>query len=238
MRQASNICLGLIGGLGVGATTHYYRALAKAHEQKDTRLRLLMVHADLDRVLGYVRANQIEQLTDYFAAFIERLRNGGADVAAVAAVTPHVCIRELTLRSPLPLVNLLEVAQRSLLGKRIALFGTRFTIETDLFGSLTGTNTIRPERSEVDQIHEAYMRTALRGESTEEERQVLTVLAHRLIQREGVEAIVFAGTDLALLFEKVNTPFPFIDCSQLHINAILKVMLTQTFPSSADRQSA
>jgi aspartate racemase len=126
----------------------------------------------------------------------------------------------------LPLVDLLKVVHESIVGKRIVLFGSRFTIETDLFGALQGNHTVRPQQSEVDQIHEAYMRTAMSGEGAEEDRQALTFLAHRLIEREGVEAIVFAGTDLALLFNESNTTFPFIDCSQLHVDAIMK----QLFP--------
>jgi aspartate racemase len=91
-----------------------------------------------------------------------------------------------------------------------------------LFGTLQGKNTVRPRAEEVDQIHEAYVRTAARGEGAKEERQALAFLAHTLIQREGLEAIVFAGTDLALLFNPSNTTFPFIDCAQLHIDAIMK----------------
>jgi len=211
----------LIGGLGVGATMYYYQALAKTLEQRREPLHLLMVHADVHRVLGYVQAKQFGDLTEYLAALVGQLKDGGADFAVIAAVTPHVCVGELVPRSPLPLIDLLKVAHEAISGKRIALFGTRFTIETDLFGALRGENTIRPQPTEVDQIHEAYVRTALRGKGAEEERQTLTSLAHSLMQREGLDAIVFAGTDLALLFNQSNTTFPFIDCAQLHIDAIM-----------------
>ena len=40
---------GLIGGLGPGATIHYYRELAKAQSGE-----FLIVHADMERVRGYV----------------------------------------------------------------------------------------------------------------------------------------------------------------------------------------
>ena len=43
--------LGLIGGLGPGATVHYYRELVKAQAGE-----LLIVHADMDRVLGTYNA--------------------------------------------------------------------------------------------------------------------------------------------------------------------------------------
>jgi len=215
----------LIGGLGVGATVHYYRALAKVHEQRRLPLHLLMVQADVHRVVGCVQAKQFGDLAKYFAALIGQLKAGGADFAVIPAVTPHICIGELAPISALPLIDILKVVHEAKIGKRIALFGSRFTIETDLFGALGGENTIRPQASEVDQIHEAYMRTALRGEGAEEDRQPLTFLARRLIERDGVEAIVFAGTDLALLFNESNTPFPFIDCAQLHIEAIMKRLL-------------
>jgi aspartate racemase len=220
--KAEGPCLGLIGGLGVGATIHYYQALAKAHARRQKPLHLLMVHADMQKVLGHVQAKQLGDLAEYLVTLIGQLKDGGANLAAVSAVTPHLCIEELVAKSPLPLVNLLQVARESILGKRIALFGTRFVIETDLFGTLQGKNTVRPRAEEVDQIHEAYVRTAARGEGAKEERQALAFLAHTLIQREGLEAIVFAGTDLALLFNPSNTTFPFIDCAQLHIDAIMK----------------
>jgi aspartate racemase len=221
---AGSPCLGLIGGLGVGATVHYYKALAKAHAERQRPLRLLMVHADMPKVLGHVQANQLEELSEYFVTLIGQLKAGGADLAAVSAVTPHICIDRLMTKSSLPLVNILQVARESILGKRVAVFGTRFVIETDLFGALWGENTIRPRPSEVDQIHEAYTKTAARGEGSAQERRTLTELAHTLIRRESLEAIVFAGTDLTLLFDESNTTFPFIDCAQLHIDAIMKTM--------------
>jgi len=219
------LTVGLIGGLGVGAAVHYYQALAKAHERRHLPLHLLMAHADVDTVVRHVQANRLEDLANYFASLIGQLKAGGASFAAIPAVTPHICINQLRPLSPLPLIDILEVVREAKIGRRIALFGSRFTIESNLFGVLSGENTIRPQPSEVEQIHEAYMRTALRGEGVEEDRQSLTAMAHRLMERDGVEAIVFAGTDLALLFNEPNTNFPFIDCAQLHIDAILKRLL-------------
>jgi len=48
----SQRCLGLIGGLGVGATVHYYRELAKAHQACGSAVHLVMVQAEMPRVLA------------------------------------------------------------------------------------------------------------------------------------------------------------------------------------------
>jgi aspartate racemase len=68
---------------------------------------------------------------------------------------------------------------------------------------------------EVEAIHKAYMQT-VDGETGS--RDTLIGIANRL----DVDAVVLAGTDLALIFNESNTPFPHVDCAKLHIEAIRK----------------
>ena len=60
------------------------------------------------------------------------------------------------------------------------------------------------------------------GEASAEKHEKLTALAHRLVSRDAVDAILLAGTDLALLFNESNTDFPHVDCAAVHIREILK----------------
>src|SRR3954452_16531741 len=99
-------CLGLVGGLGVGAAVYYYEQLAKAHAARGVPMRLIMAHADMARGLRHVRAGETAQLADYFAELIGRLAAAGATVAVIPAVTPHICLPELRARSPLPLISI------------------------------------------------------------------------------------------------------------------------------------
>ena len=230
---ASTPCLGLIGGLGVGATIHYYQKLVKAHAEsvkaragRELRLRLLIVHADVNLVLSHVKNGNIAELAEYLAGLVRQLQGGGADIAAVSAITPHICISELIRLSPLPLVNLVaevadEIRRRGL--KRVALFGTRFVMETALFGQLAGVaEAIQPKPDEIDAIHETYLELVRDGAGSERQLQTLTRIAHTLRARDGAEAIVFAGTELSLVFNEGNTDFPHIDCANVHVEAIMR----------------
>jgi aspartate/glutamate racemase len=49
-------CLGLIGGLGPDATVHYYRELIAAIAKQDRVPRLLITHAEYERVYKAVIA--------------------------------------------------------------------------------------------------------------------------------------------------------------------------------------
>ncbi len=217
-------CLGLLGGVGVGAAVHYYEALAAAHAAKGEPLPLVMVNADMSTGLRYVQAGDLQGLARYLAGLIDRMRAAGAELAAIPAVTPHICFRELTPISPLPLIDIVAPPADHLRAKgirRAALFGTRLTIESAMFGRLAGIELVTPRADEVTTIHDAYMRTANSGNGASEDYRALTAMARILIERDGAEAIIFAGTDLSLLFNAANTTFPAIDCAQLHIEAIL-----------------
>ena len=152
-------CLGLVGGLGPGATFYYYRGLLAAHEAAGRTARLLIAHVDVNRVRGFVENNDRVGLARYLAGFISSLAAGGAEMAAIVAITPHICAAELTAISPLPLIDIVsevaaEIRARGL--KRVALLGTRFTVESRMFDRL-GVDVIMPKAEEIDQIHNAYM---------------------------------------------------------------------------------
>jgi aspartate racemase len=218
-------CIGLIGGLGVGAAVHYYQELAKAHAARDRVLNLTMTHADVNRVLGAAQAGDKNGLAEYLAALIGRLASASAEFAAIPAVTPHICIAELLRRSPLPIVNLVEELQREIEARgwrRVALFGTRYTVESGLFGLLRSVEVVAPATAEIASVHEIYMQLVSAGRGSDEQRESLSRLAHGLIEREGVDAVILAGTDLALVFNESNTDFPHIDCARLHLNAIVR----------------
>lgn len=220
-------CLGLLGGVGVGAAVHYYEKLAAAHAARGKPLPLVMVNADMPTGLAYVQAGDLKGLARYLAELIGRMRAAGAELAAIPAVTPHICFKDLTPISPLPLVDIVAPLADHLRAqgiRRAALFGTRFTIESAMFGRLVGIDLVKPRAEEITTIHDAYMRTANSGTGAPDDHRALTAMARTLIERDGAEAIVFAGTDLSLLFDAANTTFPSIDCAQLHIEAILNAV--------------
>lgn len=217
--------IGLVGGLGIGAGVHYYRELAAAHEARSRPFALAMVHADLATVAGFFADADRRGLARYLATILGQLEAAGATVGVIPAVTPHMCIEELAPISPLPLVNMIDVVAAAIQARhltRVALFGTRFVVESDLFGTLTGVEVVRPHAAEIALVHDIYTRLARTGAGTADDHARLTSLATTICDRDGVDAILLAGTDLALLFDESNTRFPHLDCARAHIQAIMR----------------
>ena len=223
-------CLGLLGGLGVGATIHYYRSLARGHDEQSRTLDIVITHSETSRVFEYVQAGDRDGLAEYLLGFIRRLKAAGAEFAAIPAITPHYCMRELIAVSPLPLFNIFDplVEELALRGiRRVAVFGTRYVMESSLYGMADDVEIIRPTGEEMESIHTTYLELLEKGVGTEEQHRNLTAIAHTLQERDGADAILLAGTDLAVLFNEGNTEFPYVDCAALHLRRILKGMLDE-----------
>ena len=219
--------LGLVGGLGVGATIAYYQALVEAHKAAGVTPRLFIAHADVGHVLSLVQDGRRGDLARYLGGLLDRLQATGAEIGAISAVTPHLFFPEIAEACRLPLVSLVdelagEIRARGV--RRIALFGTRFIIESSLLDGLS-VEVTRPCTEEIDRIHALYLEIVAAGRSTEAITGELCEIAVRLRRRDGVEAIVLAGTELALAFDETTAPFPAIDCARLHIDGIMRRIL-------------
>src|SRR5260370_18957916 len=101
-------CVGVIGGLGVGATVHYYEKITAACKARGISPDLVIAHADVDYGQDLVRAGKLDELAGYLVSFIRRMARAGAAAAAIPPVPPHLFIAQLMKRTPLPLINIVD----------------------------------------------------------------------------------------------------------------------------------
>jgi aspartate racemase len=228
---------GLVAGLGVGAGILYYRSLVDAHLAKGLSPSLLMVHADVRKVMRLANERKAQELAEYLSGLLQRLADGGAELATIPAFSPQICASELAEMTPIPLISLLdaiasEVRRRDL--RRVAVFGARVTMETGLFGVLQECEVIGLSREEMDLVSNTYTRIVEDGRISAGDDRQLRALAHTLIERENLDAIVLAGTDLSFVFNEGNTDFPHVDGARVHIRAIMDELMA----SGADKNDA
>jgi aspartate racemase len=238
MADQPNACrFGLIAGLGVGAGIFYYRSLVNAHLAMGLSS-ILMVHADVRRVMAHAAARETEELAAYLGSLLRQLADGGAQFATIPAFAPQICARELAEITPLPLIDLLdaivaEIDRRKI--QRLSIFGARVTIETKLFGKLEKQEVVTPKPSEIDTVSGIYQRIVEEEGASSEEYARLSALAHALIEREQLDAILLAGTDLSFVFTPETIDFPHIDGARTHIDVIMHKLASESPSGSTDR---
>ena len=219
---------GLVAGLGVGAGIFYYRSLVEAHLARGISPNLLMIHADVRRVMRLAQERKAAELAEYLAGLLRRLADAGAEMATIPAFSPQICAAELAAMTPVPLIGLLdaiaaEATRRGL--RRVAVFGARVTMETGLFGRLDGCDVIELRTEETNLVSDIYVRVVEEAKASQEDYERLRSLAHTVIEREKLDAIVLAGTDLAFVFDEHNTDFPHLDGARVHLRAIMDALV-------------
>jgi aspartate racemase len=224
--------IGIVGGTGPESTIDYYRLLIAGYRERvpdDSYPHIIINSVDLKTALDMLYANDLAALTEFMARAVEALARAGAQVGFLAANTAHIVFDEVARRLPLPLVSIVEAACTEAKGlglKRLGLLGTRFTMQgrfyPDVF-SRAGITLLTPQPDEQAYIHEKYLGELVPGIFRDETRAGLLAIVERMKQRDTIEGLVLAGTELPLLLRGTSVPgLSFLDTAQLHVKAILE----------------
>jgi aspartate racemase len=221
--------VGLIGGLGPESTIDYYRRILAGWEkvQPGSSPSVIIDSLDVQRGLRLV-ANDRKALVEYLFESVQRLTNAGVDFIAMAANTPHVVFDQLAARSAVPMLSIVEVcadeAERRGL-RRLALLGTRFTMEGQLYPgtfSKRGMTVVVPGAQEQAWVHEKYIGELLKGDFRDDTRTRFVALITGLRDEDDVEALILGGTELPLLLKSDTiADLPVLDTTELHVAAIV-----------------
>lgn len=221
--------LGVIGGIGPESTIEYYRAILAAYRERhgDSENPSVLINSiDVKRLLGLVGVNDLAGLTAYLVTELQRLAAGGARLAILAANTPHIVFDDVTSKSPIPLVSIVEATCREASSrglKRVGLLGTRFTMEgrfyADVF-SKHGIDIVAPAADEQAYIHDKYTTELLRNVFLPRTREGLLRIVERLKERNAIDGVILGGTELPLLLRAdTESPALLLDTTQIHARA-------------------
>jgi aspartate racemase len=218
--------IGLVGGLALRAGVFYYERLLQRHAAEGRRLDLVLAHADVATVLAHVAAGDKAGLGRYLGDVANRLFDAGAGLVAIGAVAPHLAADEIASVARGPMVSVLDLIGAGIAAagiKRVAVFGNRAVMETDVFGCLPPPMVVRHGAAQLDSIHAAYTDVAVNGKrGTAPEAAFFAAAARRAMEEGGAEAILLAGTDLSSFYADEPPPFPAIDVAALHVEAIVQ----------------
>lgn len=220
--------IGLIGGIGPGATDFYYRRLISTCARKNATLELTIVHADAPTLLSNLARNDAVAQTAIHTRLTNRLALAGAECVGVTSIAGHFCIGNFKAVSPLPVIDMIAEVSRAIEArglKRIGVIGTRTVMETRFYGRIVSAEIVPPSGPDLDDVHQAYTSMATSGFVTEDQRSIFNAVSHRLLEDQGAEAIMLGGTDLALVFNEHNAGFPVVDCAGIHADAIVQLAI-------------
>src|SRR6266568_1934235 len=200
--------LGMIGGLGPESTVDYYqRIIALYRERTGNRHypEFVIVSVDLRKGLDFIDASDLSGMADYLLEGIDKLARSGAEIGIISANTPHIVFDDVAPRSPIPLISIVEAtcaAAKARKLKRLALFGTRYTMQATFYPkvfSREGIELLVPEPNDQDYIHDKYMNELVPGKFLPATRAGLLAIVDRMGAKSDIDGVILAGTELPLI---------------------------------------
>jgi aspartate racemase len=110
--------------------------------------------------------------------------------------------------------------------RRIAILGTKFTMESSMYPDVCGRygiQVVAPDKPEREMVHDRYVNQMLKGDFREETRSEIVALIERLRNEKHIGGVILGGTELTLLLTgPAVAGLPALDTTALHVAAILR----------------
>jgi aspartate racemase len=228
--------LGIIGGLGPESTIDYYGKIIALHRQRTgdgSYPQFIINSVNLKKGLDFMDANNLPGMADYLVEEIGKLILAGATFGLISANTPHIVFDEVASRSSIPLISIVEatcIAAKGKKLKRLALFGTRYTMQATFYPkvfSREGIELLLPGPEDQTYIHDKYLNELVSGKFLPATRAGLLAIVDRLKTGSDIDGVILAGTELPLILrDSEHNGIPLLDTTEIHCEAAVTEMLS------------
>jgi aspartate racemase len=228
--------LGIIGGLGPESTLDYYQRIIALYRLRTGNRHypeFVIVSVDLRKGLDFMDSDDLSGMANYLLEGIDKLARAGADFGIISANTPHIVFDQVASKSPIPLISIVEAPRASAKAqklKRLALFGTRYTMRANFYPEVfarEGIELFVPDPHDQSYIHDKYMNELVLGKLLPETRAGLLAIVDRVKKTSDIEGVILAGTELPLILrDPEHNGIPFLDTTKIHCEAAVAHMLS------------
>ncbi|MGB9473644.1 MAG: amino acid racemase [Candidatus Udaeobacter sp.] len=228
--------LGIIGGLGPESTIDYYGRIIALYRERTgdgSYPQFIINSINLKKGLDFMEAGNLVGMSGYLLNETGKLARAGATFGLISANTPHIVFDEVASKSPIPLISIVEatcaVAKAQKL-KRLALLGTRYTMEAGFYPkvfSREGIALFVPDPKDQAYIHDKYLNELVSGKFLPQTRAGLLTIVDRLKEGRDIDGVILAGTELPLILrDSEHNGIPFLDTTKIHCEAAVTEMLS------------
>jgi aspartate racemase len=226
---------GIIGGIGPASTLDYYSGIisgTRAHSESEDYPTLVIDSVNMTEMMGYITANAWVEVAAQLVRAIDHLAAAGADFAVIASNTPHIVFDAIRARSRLPLISIVEATclHAAEIGcKRAAVLGTLFTMRSGLYTKAFqryGIEAFAPDEETQKEVYGLFFPNLENGIVIPEDRARLIEIAKSFVKSSRADALVLGCTELPLAIKPGDIDTVLLDTVQIHIEAIIREILS------------
>ena len=226
--------LGLIGGTTWLSTIDYYRYINEGINEKSGGIdfaRCIIYSLNITELRKYTDANNWEGALKMVSAACKNLELCGAEAIILCANTLHNLAKGLEKNISVPIINIAEATAgeiKKINLKKVALLGTKFTMEFDFFKAKLAEQNIETVIPEEDDrkyinatIYNELGRNIFKPETKERYISIINQLA-----KQGAEGVILGCTEIPLLIKQEDLEIPAFDTTLIHSRAAVEFAMS------------
>lgn len=217
--------IGLIGGMSWESSAVYYSVINRKVKEIIGGYhcaKSIMVTVDFALIQDLQAVEDWNSLDALMVKAARQLEAAGADFVVLCTNTMHLCSPAIVGNISIPFLHIAhatgeKIAETGL--KRVALIGTRFTMEKDFYKSYLfdhfGIEVFVPEESERDIIHKTIYGELVHGVIRNESREMFRNIISNL-EKRGAEGVILGCTEIPLLISQADVTIPVFETTIIH----------------------
>lgn len=217
--------IGLIGGMSWESTIPYYRQINQRIKQQLGGLhsaKIILYSVDFAEIEALQRSGDWDKAGELLAHAAVKLQAAGADCLVLCTNTMHKVAAAIEAAVAIPLLHIADATAEAIQSagiKKVALLGTRFTMEQDFYKQRLidgyGLEVLVPDEEGRTLVHQVIYQELCLGLVNDSSRlQYQQIMADLVTQ--GAEAIILGCTEIGLLVSAKDSSVPLFDTTALH----------------------
>ena len=225
--------IGLIGGMSWESTLLYYKLLnekVKALRGGFHSANCVIESVDFAEIAALQAKDDWLALDALMISRAEALTRSGAEMILICANTMHLSVPAIAQCTSVPVLHIAEVTADRIKSsglKKVALLGTKFTMEKDFFRNILeekGIAVVVPDASGRNQVHDIIYKELVKGIMTEESKKVYVSIIEKLIN-QGAEGVILGCTEIPLLIKPGDIDIPLFNTAKIHAEKAVELAL-------------
>ena len=227
--------IGLIGGMSWESSKLYYELLNQKVKMElggFHSCKSILLTVDFDEIHRLQGEDDWVALDKIMAEAARSLEKAGVDIILICANTMHLCSPAIKANVKIPLLHIAETTGQAIKAKglkKIALLGTRFTMEKDFYKAILtnkfGIEVLVPTNEERQYINEVIFSELVQGIFTDASREGYKKIIQNLAD-QGAEGAILGCTEIPLLIRPQDVTIPTFNTTKIHAEQAVAWALT------------
>ena len=227
--------IGMIGGMSWESSIEYYRIVNQAVREKLGGLhsaKSIMYSVEFAEIEELQHQNQWDKLAEIMVEAGRSLEKGGADFVIICTNTMHKLYDEVQQSIKIPMLNIADATAEKIKSDgidRIALLGTRFTMEEDFYKSRLvekyGLEVMIPSPEQMETVHRVIYDELCAGIIKPDSKHRYAAIIQDMVA-QGAGGVILGCTEIGLLVKPEDSPVPLFDTTEIHARAAVDYALS------------